>query len=78
MKCIIFWAPVFSPPDRVTRKPRGFTFIQFRRPEDAEDAVRGMDGRVSSIWDTLLQPDKTNGPNFLCFTSGLGRVYVWS
>ena len=39
--------PVFSPVHRDTKKPRGFTFCQYRREEDAADAVRGMSGRVS-------------------------------
>ena len=39
---------MFSPKDKVTRKPRGFTFCQYRRKEDAEDAVKGMDKRVGS------------------------------
>lgn len=38
---------VFSPVHRDTKKPRGFTFCQYRRAEDAADAVRGMSGRVS-------------------------------
>lgn len=37
---------VFSPKDRETRKPRGFTFCQYRRREDACEAVKGMDKRV--------------------------------
>ena len=37
---------VFSPKDRETREPRGFTFCQYRRREDAEDAVKGMNKRV--------------------------------
>ena len=41
--------PVFSPPDKLTKKPRGFTFVQYRRAEDASDAVRGMDGRVGCV-----------------------------
>ena len=40
---------VFSPKDKETRKPRGFTFCQYRRKEDAEDAVKGMDKRVGSL-----------------------------
>ena len=37
---------VFSPPDRETRKPRGFTFVKFCNPEDAESAIKAMDGTV--------------------------------
>ena len=43
------WPPffaVFTPTDRVTKKSRGFTFIRYRRQEDADDAIRGMNGRV--------------------------------
>lgn len=40
---------MFSPKDRETRKPRGFTFCQYRRKEDAADAVKGMDKRVGSL-----------------------------
>jgi hypothetical protein len=39
---------VFSPKDRESRKPRGFTFCQYRRKEDAADAVKGMDKRVGT------------------------------
>ena len=45
--CFTFLTPVFSPVHRDTKKPRGFTFCQYRREEDAADAVRGMSGRVS-------------------------------
>ncbi len=40
---------MFSPKDKETRKPRGFTFCQYRRKEDADDAVKGMDKRVGSL-----------------------------
>lgn len=40
---------VFSPKDKETRQPRGFTFCQYRRKEDAEDAVKGMDKRVNYL-----------------------------
>ena len=45
----MFPPSVFSPKDRETRKPRGFTFCQYRRKEDAADAVKGMDKRVGSL-----------------------------
>ena len=35
------------PKDRDTRKPKGFSFCQYKRKEDAEDAIKGMNGRVS-------------------------------
>ena len=37
------------PKDRDTRKPKGFAFCQYKRKEDAEDAIKGMNGRVSSV-----------------------------
>ena len=35
------------PKERDTRKPKGFTFCQYKRKEDATDAIKGMNGRVS-------------------------------
>ena len=45
------------PKDRDTRKPKGFTFCQYKRKEDAEDAIKGMNGRVSmkSLYYELCQ-----------------------
>lgn len=40
---------MFSPKDRETKKPRGFTFCQYRRKEDAAEAVKGMDKRVGYL-----------------------------
>ena len=37
------------PKERDTRKPKGFTFCQYKRKEDAEDAIKGMNGRVSTV-----------------------------
>ncbi len=45
---------MFSPRDKETHLPRGFTFCQYRRREDAEDAVKGMDKRVGTITHTKL------------------------
>nr|XP_025038735.1 cold-inducible RNA-binding protein-like [Pelodiscus sinensis] len=33
--------------DRETQRSRGFGFITYRRPEDAKDAMRAMNGEVS-------------------------------
>ena len=44
---------MFLPKYKDTQKPRGFTFCQYRRKEDAADAVKGMDGRVGALWFTL-------------------------
>lgn len=35
------------PLDRVTRNPRGFAFIEFRSPDDAEAAYDGLLGRLN-------------------------------
>ena len=40
---------VFSPKDRESRRPRGFTFCQYRKKEEAEAAVKAMDGRVRIV-----------------------------
>lgn len=45
---------VFSPPDRETRKPRGFTFVKFCNPEDAESAIKAMDATVKFSFVTTL------------------------
>ena len=44
---LYFLLPVFMPKDKDTRKPKGFSFCQYKRKEDAEDAIKGMNGRVS-------------------------------
>lgn len=46
---LVLFCAVFSPKDRETRKPRGFTFCQYRRKEDADEAVKGMHKRVGSL-----------------------------
>lgn len=50
--CLLY--EVFSPKDKETRKPRGFTFCQYRRREDAEDAVKGMDKRVGDMLNCVF------------------------
>ena len=42
----LFFSSVFTPKNRENDKPRGFSFLRYRRVEDAEDAIRGMNGRV--------------------------------
>ena len=37
---------MLTPKNRENDKPKGFSFIRYRRVGDAEDAVRGMNGRV--------------------------------
>lgn len=50
VKTLLFNVLVFSPPDRETRKPRGFTFVKFCNPEDAESAIKAMDGTVGFVY----------------------------
>lgn len=33
--------------DRETQRSRGFGFVTFENPEDAKDAMEGMNGKVS-------------------------------
>jgi RNA recognition motif-containing protein len=37
---------VFTPKERDSDKPRNFSFICYRKIENAEEAIRGMNGRV--------------------------------
>jgi len=47
MADILCFLVVFSPKTKDDlKKPRGFTFCQYRRKEDAASAIAGMDGRV--------------------------------
>ena len=36
---------VYIPKDYVSRRPRGFAFVEFRDEKDAQDALRELDGR---------------------------------
>ena len=59
---------MFSPKDRETKKPRGFTFCQYRRKEDAAEAVKGMDKRVG-----YLTRDFSHTPLY-GWTGGMSRL----
>ena len=37
---------VASPPDPQTGKTRGFTFVRFVNPADADRAIKDMNGKV--------------------------------
>lgn len=57
---------VFSPKDKDTRKPRGFTFCQYKRKEDAEEAVKGMDKRVKHVLHHMMCCDMNIHVHFNC------------
>ena len=42
---IFLYIIVVVPKDRETRESKGFGFLTFVSPEDAEDALKGMDGK---------------------------------
>lgn len=41
----------------IARNPPGFAFVEFEDPRDADDAVRGLDGK--SVFDTSSLPEHT-------------------
>jgi len=40
----------------LARNPPGFAFIEYEDPKDAEDAVRGLDGKYVVFWLALKSP----------------------
>ena len=47
--CVLMFRTVFSPLDKETKQVRGFTFVKFFNPEDAESALKAMEGTVSEL-----------------------------
>uniref|UniRef100_A0A1B6L7I2 CCHC-type domain-containing protein n=1 Tax=Graphocephala atropunctata TaxID=36148 RepID=A0A1B6L7I2_9HEMI len=45
----------------VARNPPGFAFVEFEDPRDAEDAVRGLDGRSSTVCGRRVRVEMSNG-----------------
>ena len=44
--CFVSLIPVFTLKNRENDKPRRFSFIRYRKVEDTEDTIKGMNGRV--------------------------------